>query len=44
MTFPHASNALAYLDIGGLVIFHDTDDVAAEIMTSAFEGPASGAP
>ena len=28
--FPHASNALAYLMIGGQVIFHDTDDVVAE--------------
>ena len=44
LAFPHASNALAYLMIGGQVIFHDTDDVAAEIMTFASEGPASGAP
>ena len=30
--YPHASNALAYLEGGGQVIFHDTDDVVAEIM------------
>ena len=30
--YPHASNALAYLMGGGQVIFHDTDDVEAEIM------------
>jgi hypothetical protein len=30
--FPHASNALAYFEGGGQVIFHDTDDVVAEIM------------
>ena len=30
--YPHASNALAYLLGGGQVIFHDKDDVVAEIM------------
>eukprot|EP01046_Picozoa_sp_COSAG06_P003123 COSAG06_NODE_118_length_23136_cov_18.029257_7_plen_850_part_00 len=30
--YPHASNALAYLMGGGQVIFHDTDDVVAEIL------------
>eukprot|EP01047_Picozoa_sp_COSAG01_P059151 COSAG01_NODE_7066_length_3369_cov_5.472171_1_plen_357_part_00 len=30
--YPHASNALAYLDGGGQVIFHDTDDVVLEIL------------
>ena len=30
--FPHASNALAYLEGGGQVIFHDTDDIETEIM------------
>ena len=30
--YPHASNALAYLEGGGQVIFHDKDDVVAEIM------------
>ncbi len=30
--YPHASNALAYLEGGGQVIFHDQDDVVAEIM------------
>ena len=30
--FPHSSNALAYLMGGGQVIFHDTDDVEAEIV------------
>jgi hypothetical protein len=30
--FPHASNALAYFEGGGQVIFHDTDDVVTEIM------------
>ena len=30
--YPHASNALAYLMGGGQVIFHDRDDVVAEIM------------
>ena len=30
--FPHASNALAYLEGGGQVIFHDSDDVVEEIM------------
>ena len=30
--YPHASNALAYLVGGGQVIFHDKDDVVAEIM------------
>ena len=29
--FPHASNALAYLDGGGQVIFNGTDDIVAEI-------------
>eukprot|EP01043_Picozoa_sp_COSAG02_P042066 COSAG02_NODE_3544_length_6588_cov_3.222993_2_plen_190_part_00 len=31
-TYPHASNALAYLLNGGQVIFHDTEDVVAEIL------------
>ena len=30
--YPHASNALAYLDGGGQVIFHDKDDVIGEIL------------
>ena len=30
--FPHASNALAYLEGGGQVIFQDADDVVAEIL------------
>ena len=30
--FPHASNALAYLEGGGQVIFQDEDDVVAEIL------------
>ena len=30
--YPHASDGLAYLMGGGQVIFHDTDDVEAEIM------------
>ena len=30
--YPHAANALAYMLGGGQVIFHDTDDVVAEIM------------
>ena len=29
--FPHASNALAYLDGGGQVIFNGSDDIVAEI-------------
>ena len=43
LAFPHASNALAYLMIGGQVIFHDTEDVTAEIMKFASEGAVSGA-
>ena len=35
--FPHASDALAYLMMGGEVIVHDSDDVAAEILL--FRGP-----
>ena len=31
VAFPHASNALAYLENGGQVIFHGKDDTAAEI-------------
>ena len=34
-TYPHASNALAYLMGGGQVIFHDTEDVVAEILKFA---------
>ena len=30
--FPHASNALAYLENGGQVIFHGKDDTVAEIL------------
>jgi hypothetical protein len=30
--YPHASNALAYLDGGGQVIFHGQDDTVAEIL------------
>ena len=30
--YPYASNALAYLLGGGQVIFHDTEDVVAEIL------------
>ena len=30
--YPYASNALAYLMGGGQVIFHDTEDVVAEIV------------
>eukprot|EP01047_Picozoa_sp_COSAG01_P000979 COSAG01_NODE_20_length_38868_cov_34.606071_7_plen_719_part_00 len=33
--YPHASNALAYLDGGGQVIFHDQDDVVSEILKFA---------
>ena len=33
--YPHASNALAYLEGGGQVIFHDTEDVVAEILKFA---------
>eukprot|EP01043_Picozoa_sp_COSAG02_P012492 COSAG02_NODE_482_length_21409_cov_126.131018_9_plen_349_part_00 len=33
--YPHASNALAYLLNGGQVIFHDTEDVVAEILKFA---------
>ena len=29
--FPHASNALAYLDGGGQVIFNGSDDIVSEI-------------
>ena len=31
--YRYASNALAYLMGGGQVIFHDTEDVVAEILT-----------
>ena len=33
--YPYASNALAYLLGGGQVIFHDTEDVVAEILKFA---------
>ena len=33
--YPFASNALAYLLGGGQVIFHDTEDVVAEILKFA---------
>jgi hypothetical protein len=40
--FPHASNALAYLDGGGQVIFHDTDDVVGEVLKFT-DGGGAGA-
>ena len=40
--FPHASNALAYLEGGGQVIFHDTDDVEGEIMKFIPRADADG--
>ena len=33
--YPHASNALAYLLGGGQVVFHDSEDVVAEILKFA---------
>ena len=42
--YPHASNALAYLEGGGQVIFHDTDDVVAEIMKFIPRQAAAAAP
>jgi hypothetical protein len=42
--YPHASNALAYLDGGGQVIFHDTDDVVLEILKFTDAGCAELVP